>query len=100
MQTILARPFGELLLTAAALRFVAFGAFAILQAQYLRMCPVAAADASRGATAGNDMSAYERCALTRKLRGHAGASRGGRGGGQRPKFAPRSPGCVTSASKP
>ena len=37
MQTILAQPFGKFLLTAAALGFVAFGAFAILQAQTPRV---------------------------------------------------------------
>jgi hypothetical protein len=37
MQTILAQPFGKFLLTAAALGFVAFGAFAILQSRYRRM---------------------------------------------------------------
>ena len=37
MQTILAQPFGKFLLTAAALGFVAFGVFAILQSRYRRM---------------------------------------------------------------
>jgi len=37
MQTILAQPFGRFLLTAAALGFVAFGVFAILQSRYRRM---------------------------------------------------------------
>lgn len=37
MQTILAQPFGRYLLTAAALGFVAFGVFAILQSRYRRM---------------------------------------------------------------
>jgi hypothetical protein len=37
MQTILAQPFGKLLLSAAALGFVAFGVFAILQSRYRRM---------------------------------------------------------------
>ncbi len=37
MQTILAQPFGKFLLTAAALGFVAFGMFAILQSRYRRM---------------------------------------------------------------
>ena len=37
MQTILAQPFGKCLLTAAALGFVAFGLFAILQSRYRRM---------------------------------------------------------------
>jgi len=37
MQTILAQPFGKSLLTAAALGFVAFGVFAILQSRYRRM---------------------------------------------------------------
>jgi hypothetical protein len=37
MQTILAQPFGKFLLTAAALGFVAFGIFAILQSRYRRM---------------------------------------------------------------
>jgi hypothetical protein len=37
MQTILAQPFGKFLLTAAALGFVAFGLFAILQSRYRRM---------------------------------------------------------------
>ena len=37
MQTILAQSFGRFLLTAAALGFVAFGAFAILQSRYRRM---------------------------------------------------------------
>jgi len=37
MQTILAQPFGRLLLTAVALGFAAFGVFAILQSRYRRM---------------------------------------------------------------
>jgi Domain of Unknown Function (DUF1206) len=37
MQTILAQPFGKFLLTAAALGFVAFGVFAMLQSRYRRM---------------------------------------------------------------
>jgi hypothetical protein len=37
MQTILAQPFGRFLLTAAALGFVAFGVFTILQSRYRRM---------------------------------------------------------------
>lgn len=37
LQTILAQPFGKFLLTAAALGFVAFGVFVILQARYRRM---------------------------------------------------------------
>jgi Domain of Unknown Function (DUF1206) len=37
LQTILAQPFGRFLLTAAALGFVAFGVFAILQSRYRRM---------------------------------------------------------------
>jgi Domain of Unknown Function (DUF1206) len=37
MQTILAQPFGRFLLTAAALGFLAFGVFAILQSRYRRM---------------------------------------------------------------
>jgi hypothetical protein len=37
MQTILAQPLGRFLLTAAALGFVAFGVFAILQSRYRRM---------------------------------------------------------------
>ena len=37
LQTILAQPFGRLLLTAVALGFVAFGLFAILQSRYRRM---------------------------------------------------------------
>ena len=37
LQTILAQPFGRFLLTAAALGFVAFGMFAILQSRYRRM---------------------------------------------------------------
>jgi Domain of Unknown Function (DUF1206) len=37
MQTILAQPFGKFLLTAAALGFMAFGVFAILQSRYRRM---------------------------------------------------------------
>ena len=37
MQTILAQPFGKFLLTAAALGFVVFGVFAILQSRYRRM---------------------------------------------------------------
>ncbi len=37
LQTILAQPFGKFLLTAAALGFVAFGVFAILQSRYRRM---------------------------------------------------------------
>jgi hypothetical protein len=44
--------------------------------------------------------AYERRALTRKLPGTPGTSRGRMGVGHRPKFASASPGCVTSASKP
>ena len=43
---------------------------------------------------------HERRALTRKLRGKPGTSRVSIGLGQRPKFAPSWPGCVTSASKP
>lgn len=46
------------------------------------------------------MIVHERRALTRKLRGRPGTSRGNIGLGQRPKFAPASPGCVTSASQP
>lgn len=37
MQTILAQPFGRLLLTAVALGFAAFGVFALLQSRYRRM---------------------------------------------------------------
>jgi hypothetical protein len=37
LQTILAQPFGRILLTAVALGFVAFGLFAVLQARYRRM---------------------------------------------------------------
>ena len=37
LQTILAQPFGKILLTAVALGFVAFGLFAILQSRYRRM---------------------------------------------------------------
>jgi len=37
LQTILAQPFGRLLLTAVALGFVAFGLFAMLQSRYRRM---------------------------------------------------------------
>jgi hypothetical protein len=37
LETILAQPFGRFLLTAVALGFVAFGAFAILQSRYRRM---------------------------------------------------------------
>jgi hypothetical protein len=37
LQTILAQPFGRFLLTAVALGFAAFGAFAILQSRYRRM---------------------------------------------------------------
>ena len=37
LHTILAQPFGRFLLTAAALGFVAFGVFAILQSRYRRM---------------------------------------------------------------
>jgi hypothetical protein len=37
LQTILAQPFGRFLLTAAALGFVAFGLFALLQSRYRRM---------------------------------------------------------------
>jgi Domain of Unknown Function (DUF1206) len=37
MRTVLAQPFGRFLLTAAALGFVAFGVFAILQSRYRRM---------------------------------------------------------------
>jgi hypothetical protein len=37
MQTILAQPFGRFLLTAAALGFVAFGVFTLLQSRYRRM---------------------------------------------------------------
>ena len=37
MQTILAQPFGRFLLTAAALGFVAFGVFTILQSRFRRM---------------------------------------------------------------
>jgi len=37
MRTILAQPFGKFLLTAAALGFVAFGVFAMLQSRYRRM---------------------------------------------------------------
>jgi hypothetical protein len=37
LETILAQPFGRFLLTAAALGFVAFGVFAILQSRYRRM---------------------------------------------------------------
>ncbi len=37
LQTILAQPFGRFLLTAAALGFVAFGMFVILQSRYRRM---------------------------------------------------------------
>jgi Domain of Unknown Function (DUF1206). len=37
LQTILAQPFGRILLTAVALGFVAFGLFAILQSRYRRM---------------------------------------------------------------
>jgi hypothetical protein len=41
MQTILAQPFGKFLLTAAALGFVAFGVFAILQSRYAGCDPAA-----------------------------------------------------------
>jgi len=37
MQTILAQPFGKFLLAAAALAFVAFGVFAMLQSRHRRM---------------------------------------------------------------
>ena len=37
MRTILEQPFGQFLLTAVALGFVAFGLFAFLQARYRRM---------------------------------------------------------------
>jgi hypothetical protein len=37
LQTILAQPFGRLLLTAVALGFAAFGLFAVLQSRYRRM---------------------------------------------------------------
>jgi hypothetical protein len=37
MRTVLAQPFGRFLLTAAALGFVAFGVFAVLQSRYRRM---------------------------------------------------------------
>lgn len=37
MQTILAQPFGRLLLTAVALGFLAFGLFALLESRYRRM---------------------------------------------------------------
>lgn len=37
LQTILAQPFGQILLTAVALGFVAFGVFAVLQSRYRRM---------------------------------------------------------------
>jgi len=37
MRTILDQPFGQFLLTAVALGFVAFGLFAFLQARYRRM---------------------------------------------------------------
>jgi hypothetical protein len=37
LQTVLAQPFGAFLLTAVALGFAAFGAFAILQSRYRRM---------------------------------------------------------------
>jgi hypothetical protein len=37
LQTILAQPFGRVLLTAVALGFVAFALFALLQSRYRRM---------------------------------------------------------------
>lgn len=37
MQTIADQPFGKFLLTAVAVGFIAFGAFAILQSRYRRM---------------------------------------------------------------
>jgi hypothetical protein len=59
MQTILAQPFGRFLLTAAALGFVAFGVFTLLQSRYRRMSPAAerpsasrAGRYSNGATVG------------------------------------------------